>query len=87
MGRDSKRSSRKPFILTTHKMSDTHYVWTVNSGSRITVTCTFAGTKSECRRHIIGRWGHWPPFAFLSTIQDENKARKRFTGLSHHENA
>jgi hypothetical protein len=27
----------------------------------------FSGTRAECRRYIIGRWGHWPPFAAITT--------------------
>jgi hypothetical protein len=25
------------------------------------------GTRPECKRFIIGRWGHWPPFAAITT--------------------
>lgn len=27
----------------------------------------FEGTRSQCRRYILGRWGHWPPFAAITT--------------------
>jgi len=32
-----------------------------------TYSVVFEGTKSECRKYISGRWGHWPPFAAITT--------------------
>ena len=32
-----------------------------------TYTLMFSGTRSECRRMILGRWGHWPSFAAITT--------------------
>jgi hypothetical protein len=27
----------------------------------------FEGTRAQCRQYILGRWGHWPPFAAITT--------------------
>ena len=27
-------------------------------------------TKRGCKKMIVGRWGHWPPFAFISEAQN-----------------
>lgn len=64
-----------------------YHVWTVNSGARLTVTCLFSGTKIECKQWVLGRWGHHPPFAYVSAIKDIRKARKRFTGLNWNEDS
>jgi hypothetical protein len=41
-------------------------VWTKDVGGRYS-TLSAWGTRSECKKSIIGRWGHWPPFAYIST--------------------
>jgi hypothetical protein len=42
-----------------------HRVVTRNFGD--TYTVMKEGTRAECRRFIIARWGHWPPFAAITT--------------------
>lgn len=39
--------------VVTRNHGDTYTVW-------------FEGTRAECRRWIIGRYGHWPPFAAIT---------------------
>lgn len=51
-------------------------VWTLNSGG--TVSCMFSGTRAACRRMILGRWGHWPPFAIISTITSESNFKRKY---------
>ena len=29
-------------------------------------TVMFEGTRAQCRAFILGRWGHWPPFAAIT---------------------
>ncbi len=31
-----------------------------------TYSWMFSGTRAECRKFILGRWGHWPPFAAIT---------------------
>lgn len=52
------------------------HVWTINSNE--TVSCLFSGTRTQCRNFIVGRWGHWPPFAVVSQIECASKFRKRY---------
>ena len=33
-------------------------------------------TYADARRRIIGRWGHWPPFAFISTSDSDLYLRR-----------
>ena len=46
-------------------------VWTKDCGGSIasyTILCDWT-TYSKCRKTILGRWGHYPPFAFISKAQ------------------
>lgn len=44
-------------------------VWTRNAfGNQLIMTDWT--TKAKCRRFILGRWGHWPPFASISKAKD-----------------
>lgn len=46
-------------------------VWTKNASSQNPLTCwTDWMTYAQCKKWIIGRWGHWPPFAYISQAQD-----------------
>lgn len=43
----------------------TYRVVTRNIGD--TYSELFSGTRAECRRYMIGRWGHFPGFAVITT--------------------
>lgn len=46
-------------------------VWTINMNG--TVACmTDWQSRTQCRRFIVARWGHWPPFAYISKCKDED---------------
>lgn len=46
-------------------------VWTKNASSRVPYyIMTDWQTYAQCKRFIVGRWGHWPPWAFISKAQD-----------------
>jgi hypothetical protein len=40
-------------------------LWTKDMGEKYTVMSDWK-SAGDCKRQIIGRWGHWPPFAFIS---------------------
>ena len=40
-------------------------VWTKDFDEKYTIMTDWQ-SYSKCRKMIIGRWGHWPPFAFIS---------------------
>lgn len=52
------------------------HVWTLNF--RDTESLVFSGTYHACRKYIIGRWGHWPPFAIISQIEDPQKFKRKY---------
>lgn len=31
-----------------------------------------------CRKYILGRWGHYPPWAFISSIADYDKLQRKY---------
>lgn len=33
-------------------------------------------TRTACRKFILARWGHWPPFAHISSGRGEYLARQ-----------
>jgi hypothetical protein len=43
-------------------------VWTKNFNGGFSIMTDWQ-SKSSCRKMILGRWGHWPPFAFISSAQ------------------
>ena len=45
-------------------------VWTKNAFGDYTIMTEWT-TKAKCKEIIIGRWGHWPPFAFISKAQNQ----------------
>lgn len=46
-------------------------VWTINCNG--TVSCiTDWMSYTQCRKTIIGKWGHWPPFAYISRAKNAN---------------
>jgi hypothetical protein len=50
-------------------------VWTKNFGGNTSVLSDW-DTKATCRRIILGRWGHWPPFAFISKCKTVESFRQ-----------
>lgn len=48
----------------------THKVVTRNFGGTYTVWCE--GSRSDCEKWILGRYGHFPPFAAICTIRRTN---------------
>jgi len=45
----------------------TYRVWTKNAFARNPYTiCTDWQSYRTCLKHIVGRWGHWPAWAFIS---------------------
>lgn len=40
-------------------------IWTKDFGGKYSILSDWQ-TRSECVRQIIARWGHWPPFVFVS---------------------
>lgn len=45
-------------------------VWTKDCNFRRSVLTDWM-TYSQCKKCIIGRWGHWPPFAVISEARDD----------------
>ena len=41
-------------------------VWTKDFGGGVTCITDWM-TKGQCKKMILGRWGHHPPFAFISS--------------------
>lgn len=35
-------------------------------------------TRNDCKRFVLGRWGHFPPFAIISTIKLIEKFARRY---------
>jgi hypothetical protein len=50
-------------------------VWTKNIGDTVSIMTEWR-SRSECKRFIIGRWGHWPPFAFISRCENAESFRR-----------
>jgi len=50
--------------MRTHKV--------VSRNFRDTYTVWFEGTRKECKEWIIGRYGHFPPFAAICLINRTN---------------
>jgi hypothetical protein len=44
-------------------------VWTKNWDESRSILTDWQ-TKAQCRRYIVGRWGHWPPFACISKAKN-----------------
>lgn len=53
-------------------------VWTKNFNGGVSIMTDWS-TYAQCRKMIVGRWGHWPPFAFISACQD-SKSFRRYHG-------
>uniref|UniRef100_A0A6M3LN19 Uncharacterized protein n=1 Tax=viral metagenome TaxID=1070528 RepID=A0A6M3LN19_9ZZZZ len=43
-------------------------VWTKNCDGKFSIMTAWQ-SRGACRRMILGRWGHWPPWAFISKAQ------------------
>ena len=52
-------------------------VWTLDYGEEVTCMSDWK-TRGECKKMIWGRWGHWPPFAIISTIKSAEKFKARY---------
>lgn len=50
-------------------------VWTKNCNGTVTPISDWE-TRSMCRKIIVGRWHHWPPFAFISRAKTEASFRR-----------
>lgn len=55
------------------------YVWTLDLGNK--VYCHFEGTRRECENYIKSRWGHFPPWAIVSTISSHEKFAKKYLNI------
>ena len=52
-------------------------VWTLNFGGDVTIMTDWK-PRSECKKFIIGRWNHHPPFAIISSIKNVYKFIRRY---------
>ena len=43
-------------------------VITQDFGNKVAILTDWT-TRAACRRFILSRWGHWPPFAHISSGQ------------------
>ena len=48
------------------------------TGNRVQVESGWL-TRSQARKFIIGRWGHIPPWAFISAISEIDKLQRRYS--------
>ena len=56
-------------------MSTRQYrVVTTDHNGGVSILCDWQ-SRAACRRYIIGRWGHWPPFAHISSASGDNLDR------------
>lgn len=51
-------------------------VWTKDNGGKLTVHTGWL-TKGQCIKHIIGRWGHWPAWTYISQAKNSDTFIKR----------
>ncbi len=49
-------------------------VWTANANNTVSIMTDWQ-SYAECRKFIIGRWRHWPPFAYISQAKTERAFR------------
>jgi len=52
-------------------------VWTVDCNDRFTIHTDWS-TRAECKKYILGRWNHWPPFAHISQCSTVERFRKLY---------
>ena len=45
-------------------------VWTKNAFGSYPIMNDWT-TKSKCKNLIVGRWGHWPPWAYISKAKTQ----------------
>lgn len=50
-------------------------VWTKDFPNKVSCMTDWM-TRAKCRRFILGRWGHWPPFAYISSAQTAESFRR-----------
>lgn len=50
-------------------------VWTKNFDGSVTCMMDWS-SRRECKDFILGRWGHHPPFAFISKAANEKEFRR-----------
>lgn len=46
-------------------------VWTKDRRTNYSILSDWQ-TYGQCRKQIIGRWGHFPPFAFISKAKTKD---------------
>jgi hypothetical protein len=61
-------------------MSRKYYLATINMNGSITILNE--GTKTDCEKRAIGRWGCIPGFVVITTISDISKIRRLY-GFEH----
>ena len=52
------------------------HVWTNDMGKQ--VTHHFSGSYHQCRKYIVGRWGHWPCWATISRSTSRERVKRWF---------
>lgn len=52
-------------------------LWTVNFNGTVSILSDWQ-TRGQCLRQIIGRWRHWPPWAYISTIKTADAFKARY---------
>jgi hypothetical protein len=50
-------------------------VWTLNFNGGVSLMTDWQ-TLANCKKMILGRWGHWPPFAFMSAAKTAESFRR-----------
>ena len=50
-------------------------VWTKDAFKEYPTCHTDWLTKTECKKYILGRWGHWPGWASISTAKYGERVR------------
>lgn len=52
-------------------------VWTRNVRNCIILHTSWESRK-ECQKYVLGRWGHHPPFAYISRAKNVSTFRQRY---------
>lgn len=50
-------------------------VFTKNYFGSVSIMTNFM-TRRMCEKFCLGRWGHIPPFAYITTCKDRNSFRR-----------
>jgi hypothetical protein len=51
-------------------------LYTINMNGK--VSWMHSGTRSECEKYAIGRWGHIPGFVIFTSIDDPDKVHRKY---------